>query len=264
MIPKIIHYCWMSGDIVPEQFSRCMDSWHKALPDYEFMLWNYDRFPKGQSKWVDDAFDRKMYAFCSDYIRLYALYNYGGIYLDMDVEVVRDFGSLLRLNTMVSCQNKLKGLELAAFGVEKGCTWVKVLLDEYDKRNFLDEMGNCDDEPMPYFVERILKKNGILLKKVCGCEEALEINDAKVIPVLPSEYLSPKSFLENKIESTENTCCVHHFAGTWTDRPGYELMEQKFWNHLGLPNFFILSRLLNLFTMRSNFWGKYKKKRKGL
>lgn len=264
MIPKIIHYCWMSGDEIPDEFARCMDSWHKVLPDYEFMLWNYDRFPKGQSRWVDEAFDSKMYAFCSDYIRLYALYNYGGIYLDMDVEMVKGFGELLQLKTMVSGQNKLEGLELAAFGVEKGSMWVKTLLDEYDKRKFLDEMGNCADEPMPYFADRILKNKGFIIKKVGGSEVVLDINHDKIIPVLPCEFLSPKSFLENKVESTENTRCVHHFIGTWTDRPSYELIEQKFWNHFDLPNKFYLTRLLNIFTMRSNLWGKYKRKRKRL
>lgn len=253
----------MSGDAIPERFLQCMDTWKKVLPDYKFMLWNYDRFHRGQSRWVDEAFDRKMYAFCSDYIRLYALYNYGGIYLDMDVEMKKDFGSLLHLKTMVSEQNKLAGLELAAFGVEIKSKWVKELLDEYDKCFFADEMGNCDEEPIPYFADRVLKQNGYVLRKVGDLQMALEIKDDKCIPVLPCDYLSPKSFLENKIEETENTCCIHHFEGTWTDRPYYELLEQRFWNSIGLPNKFYLTRFLNIFTMRSNLWGKYKRKRKG-
>ena len=87
MISKIIHYCWLSNDPIPADLQKCMESWKKYLPDYEFMLWNFERFPKSQSKWVSDAFDNKKYAFAADYIRLYALYNYGGIYLDMDVEI---------------------------------------------------------------------------------------------------------------------------------------------------------------------------------
>ena len=90
MIPKIIHYCWLSNDPVPENLQKCMDSWKRYLPDYEFMLWNFDRFDKKSSLWVEQAFDNRKYAFAADYIRLFAIYNYGGIYLDMDVDGLRD------------------------------------------------------------------------------------------------------------------------------------------------------------------------------
>lgn len=254
----------MSGDPVPQRLQEYMDSWRQILPDYEFILWNYDRFPKGQSQWVDEAFEKRMFPFCADYIRIYALYNYGGIYLDSDVEVLRDFDDLLRLKTMVSGQNKLRGLELAAFGVEKGCDWIKVILDTYNTRKFIDENGNYNDEPMPYVVDDILSAHGYSLVEVSSVEEAMQVNDAKSIPVLPSEYLSPLSYLENKMDTTRNTRCIHHFVGSWTDKPKYEVLEQQFWNSIGLPNQFYLTRLLNIFTMRSNLWGKHKRRRKGL
>ena len=76
MIPKIIHWCWLSDDPIPASLQKCMDSWKVYLPDYEFIHWNFQRFPKGKSKWVDEAFANKKYAFAADYIRLYALYNY--------------------------------------------------------------------------------------------------------------------------------------------------------------------------------------------
>jgi mannosyltransferase OCH1-like enzyme len=74
-----------------------MDSWKKHLPDYEFMWWNFERFDKNSSLWVKQAFESKKYAFAADYIRLHALYNYGGIYLDTDVEVLKSFDDLLDL-----------------------------------------------------------------------------------------------------------------------------------------------------------------------
>ena len=115
MIPKIIHYCWLSNDPIPDDLKSCMDSWKKYLPDYEFILWNFERFPKDKSKWVRDAFDNKKYAFAADYIRIYALYHYGGFYLDMDVEVVKPFDPYLCLVTMIGYENsKAKGLEVAA------------------------------------------------------------------------------------------------------------------------------------------------------
>lgn len=264
MIPKIIHYCWMSDVPIPERLQNYMNLWRQKLPDYEFILWNYTRFPKGQSKWVDEAFAKRMFPFCADYIRMYALYNYGGIYLDSDVEVLNNFDDLLQLKTMVCWQNKLRGLELAAFGAEKGCKWIKLILDTYDTLSFIDENGNYNDEPMPYVVDDILRANGYSFINTSSKEEALKINEEKNIPVLPSDFFSPLSYLENKMDTTRNTRCIHHFVGSWTDKPNYEVLEQRFWNSLNMPNKFYLTRLLNIFTMRSNLWGKYKRRRRGL
>lgn len=83
MIPKIIHYCWLSDDPIPESLQKCMNSWKEKIPEYEFKKWDFTIFPKSESKWVEEAFDNKKYAFAADYIRLYAVYNYGGIYMDM-------------------------------------------------------------------------------------------------------------------------------------------------------------------------------------
>ncbi len=85
MIPKIIHYCWLSSEPYPEKIQNCIDSWKKILPDYEIKLWNMNNFDINSIDFVKEACSVKKWAFASDYIRLYALYNYGGIYLDSDV-----------------------------------------------------------------------------------------------------------------------------------------------------------------------------------
>ena len=110
MIPKVIHYCWLSGDPIPEKLQRCMDSWKKFLPDYEFVLWDLERFDIKTSQWVKEAFEARKYAFAADYIRLYAVYNYGGIYMDMDVEVVRPFDDLLASPYILGLESE-KGVE---------------------------------------------------------------------------------------------------------------------------------------------------------
>ena len=84
-IPKIIHYCWLSGDPYPELVQFCMQSWKEKLPDYDFVLWDKSHFDIHSVPWVEQACSAKKWAFAADYIRLYALYNYGGIYLDSDV-----------------------------------------------------------------------------------------------------------------------------------------------------------------------------------
>jgi len=120
MIPKIIHYCWLSDDPVPEKLQNFMKSWKKYLPDYEFMKWDFKRFPKDKCAWVSEAFDNKKYAFAADYIRIYALYNYGGIYLDMDVEVLKSFDDLLSLPYFLCYEEDGQGPEVAAFGAGGG------------------------------------------------------------------------------------------------------------------------------------------------
>ena len=112
MIPKIIHYCWLSKDPIPKDMQMFIDGWYEKLPDYEFMLWDFNRFDIHSSQWVKEAFSKKKYAFAADYIRLYALYNYGGIYMDMDVEVLKSFDPFLKLKTMICFENSKQGLEL--------------------------------------------------------------------------------------------------------------------------------------------------------
>lgn len=127
MIPKVIHYCWLSGDPIPEKLQRCMDSWKKFLPDYEFVLWDLERFDIKTSQWVKEAFEARKYAFAADYIRLYAVYNYGGVYMDMDVEVVRPFDDLLASPYILGLESE-KGVEAGVFGAERYSLFLKKIL----------------------------------------------------------------------------------------------------------------------------------------
>lgn len=101
-----------------------MDSWKKFLPDYEFVLWDLERFDIKTSQWVKEAFEARKYAFAADYIRLYAVYNYGGIYMDMDVEVVRPFDDLLASPYILGLESE-KGVEAGVFGAERYSLLVK-------------------------------------------------------------------------------------------------------------------------------------------
>lgn len=253
MIPKIIHYCWLSNDPIPEKLQKCMASWKQYLSDYNFMLWNFERFPKSQSKWVSDAFDNKKYAFAADYIRLYALYHFGGIYLDMDVEVVKPFGPFLSLHTMLGHENsKSHSLEVAAFGVEKHSSWVKTCLDFYDTRKFVNIDGSFNVQPLPGVISRCLERNGYILKDVKNIEAAKCLLE-KIIPIFPCDFFSPKSHVSGKLERTSHTVSIHHFAGSWL--PWYFRYEQLFWHKLGIRDLRFCLRFVNLIkhgTVRSS------------
>lgn len=106
MIPKIVHYSWFSGDSYPEHLKACMDTWKKVLPDYEFVLWDAKRLAECNNVFANEAVSVRKWAFAADFVRLYAVYHYGGIWLDTDVELFKSFdpflndGSLSEESTM--------------------------------------------------------------------------------------------------------------------------------------------------------------------
>lgn len=236
MIPKIIHYCWLSDNPIPKDMKRYINDWKEKLPDYEFMLWNFQRFDIHSSDWVREAFDKRKYAFAADYIRLYALYNYGGIYMDMDVEVLKSFNLFLELDTMICFENGRMGLEMATFGVCKGSTWVKKCLEYYEGRHFIKEDGSLDMITLPHIIQHRCLKNKYRLIPVSSVNEALVAEKSELnIPVLASDYFSPKSsFKSDKIMLTENTVSVHHFSGTWL--PWYSKLEKRICNAVGVES----------------------------
>lgn len=140
MIPKVIHYCWLSGDPFPADIQECIDSWKKFLPDYEIVCWDTKRFDMDSCKWVKQAFEAGKYAFAADYIRLYALYHHGGIYMDSDVLVYKPFDDLLKLPYFIG-EDFVHCFEPAIIGAEKHTAWVKDVLDRYDGLEFVKKKG---------------------------------------------------------------------------------------------------------------------------
>ncbi len=218
MIPKIIHYCWLSDNPIPAEMQEYMDSWRKLLPDYEFMKWDFNRFPKNKSIWVSEAFDNKKYAFAADYLRLYALYNYGGIYMDMDVEVLKSFNPMLELKSMLCYETvELKGhgpsIEAATMGVEKHSQWIKDCLDYYEGRHFVLPNGKFDMRILPLIIMEILTKKYTV--KLVENIEAAKCVSANIIPILPAKYFSPRNYLTLEDKITPETYSIHHYTGSW-------------------------------------------------
>src|SRR5699024_3155952 len=123
MIPKIIHYCWFGGNPLPEKEQKCIASWRKYCPDYEIIEWNENNFDINQNMYIKQAADEKRWAFVSDFARLDVIYRFGGIYLDTDVEIIRNLDPLLRNKAFVGIDN-VTGEEYSintglGFGAEK-------------------------------------------------------------------------------------------------------------------------------------------------
>ena len=198
MIPKIIHYCWLSDDPIPQEFKDYIEGWHKKLPDYEFIKWDFSRFDKNSSAWVAEAFDNKKYAFAADYIRLYAVYTYGGIYMDMDVEVRRPFDDLLNKPLMMAYERpKEPWIEAGCFGAEKNNEFIGKCLERYKNRHFIKEDGSFDLRPLPQVMRAVRKKYDINLE------------------LYPWFYFTAKSYDTGVETPTHETYTIHHFAGSW-------------------------------------------------
>lgn len=236
MIPKLIHYCWLSGDPYPEKIKHCIDSWKKILPDYELILWDTKRFPLEKCAWVKEAYDAKKYAFAADYIRLYAVYNYGGIYLDSDVEVFKRFDNLLSLPYFVGKEGFDNRIEAAAFGAEKGTDWVKRCLDYYEGRRFLMPDGAYDTKVMPDIVNEIISSN-YSIKEINSIKDfSLEKDVFNLFPndwFCANVHMTPTSIEPTYIIS-DKTYCVHHFANSWLKLNKYKIWLKRFLMKLGV------------------------------
>lgn len=224
MIPKKIHYCWLSDDPMPEKILKCIESWKRFLPDYDLVKWDLNRFPLSKNDWVREAFENKKYAFSADYIRLYALATEGGIYLDSDVEVLRSFNDLLEYPYFICKENSPQGIEAAIIGAEKNTPWVVECLNYYKGRHFIDENGKAQTAVLPSILkECILNKFEVRFID----SPSHFIYDDKIVCVLPTDYFSPKNYVTKKIAITQNTYTIHHFAGTW--QPLWKRIILKIW-----------------------------------
>lgn len=207
-IPKTVHYCWLSGDPFPEDIQRCIDSWKKQMPDYRFKLWDKNAFDCNSVLYTRQALEKEKYAFASDYIRLYALYTEGGIYLDSDVEVFRSFDDLLE-RPGFTCFESGRRIGAWIFASEKGNPLFKKLLEYYDGRAFYNESGEMDLTPNTVPVTKILVE--------CGLKPENRLQNLENITVFPEEYFCPKNPWTGKIVKTENTYAMHLFKGAWND-----------------------------------------------
>jgi hypothetical protein len=158
-IPRIIHYCWLSGDPKPEIVQSCMESWQRHLPDYEIVCWDKNRFDVESVAFVKQACEARKWAFAADYIRLHALFHHGGVYLDSDVRVFKSFDPFLHHAAFSSVEfhpemfnESIKkgstaglGIEAAVIGAEKHHPWIEHLLDYYTDKKFINDPDFYDN-----------------------------------------------------------------------------------------------------------------------
>lgn len=246
MIPKTIHYCWFGRGEKPESVRNYINGWHNMLPDYTFKEWNEDNFDVNSNRYVKGAYECRRFAFVTDYVRLYALYNEGGIYMDTDVEVLSTYNPFLHLSAFSGFETD-GNVPTGIMAAEKGSLWAKELLSGYDERIFILPDGTQDTTTNTTVITRYMVEKGLILN-----------NQYQDFPGLctmyPSEYFCPKDHRTGKIRCTPNTVCIHHFAGSWLNQNTFSKMRHamkiKMTQLLGEKISILLSDLVTLRIFR--------------
>ena len=238
-IPKIIHYCWLSGDELPQRVKDCIESWKTILPDYEIVLWDMNRFDVQSVPWVKQACEVRRWAFAADYIRLYALYNYGGIYLDSDIRMLKSLDPYLDHGGF-SCiewdekeylypanrKNNNNGIniEFALIGAQKGHPLIKAFMEYYETRDFIVN-GEMDMEPMPRPMTPIAQKYGFD-RSTYWNHQVLE-GDFHIYPYDFCPGRNNTFFNEPMV--THNSVAFHLHHTSWTNyKVGYDKLHSPY------------------------------------
>ena len=207
MIPKIIHYCWFGNGEIPEKDKKCIESWKKFCPDYEIKLWNESNYDIKKNKYMYQAYQSKKWGFVPDYARLDIIYNHGGIYLDTDVEIIKNIDFLLDNKGFAGYEHPdIVALGLG-FGAEKGNSIIKKMMDVYDDVEFINEDGSFNLLPSPSYSTKTFVDEGFKL------DGNLTIKDG--FCVYPMEYFCPRDYRSGKCNITDKTCSIHWFNASW-------------------------------------------------
>jgi len=224
MIPKKIHYCWLGGKELPEDAQMCIDTWKKILPDYELICWNENNFDINSVDFVKEAISVKKWAFAADYIRLYAVYTQGGVYMDTDVIVKKSFDKFLKHSFFTAIEvndpktsNALLGgskeevrkylLQSAIFGAEAGNKYIKSCMDWYKDKHFILPDGSFFNKYVaPDIYAEVAEKYGLQKK-----DTLQDLGNGMVI--YPSIV-----FTNDRYGATKETYAIHWWKGTWRDK----------------------------------------------
>ena len=216
MIPKTIHYCWFGRTPLPDKAKICIESWKKFMPDYEIKEWNEDNFDVNIIKYTAEAYKLKKYAFVSDYARFWILYHYGGVYFDVDVELIKPIDDILARGAFMGCEkpefkldslNPATGLGMAA---PVHHPFYKIVLHKYQNKHFISWSGQITDTVV-YIVSRLFEhkmqiqhENGIIF--------------SENIYIYPHEYVCPLNYYTGELTITPNTRSIHHYHASWVTK----------------------------------------------
>lgn len=230
MIPKVIHYCWLSSDPLPLEAIECIQSWKINMPEYKIKRWDMSSFDCSSHPFVAEAIANRKWAFACDYIRCYALFVEGGIYLDSDVfvrnrfdfaldnkafsaiesypdlmQVIKEEGRVDSYGNKVNPDEDIHGIQIQAaiLGSESGHPFFRDCLDYYDSHSF-DYVWNHKPRLIsPIIMANLAVKYGF---KYLNEEQALDDG----FRLYGTQVFAPQPWFAD-----EKTVAIHCCNGSW-------------------------------------------------
>ncbi len=193
---------------MPALAKKCIKSWKKYCPDFEIICWDESNFDFSQNRYVKEAYAAGKWAFVSDYVRLFVVHEYGGIYLDTDVELIKSITPLLKGDGFMGFDEKGIVATGLGFGAAAGNKIIYEMLKDYESIPFIFEDGTPDLTPCPDRNTACLKRLGMDVENTDQTFMGMRF--------LPREYLCPMDYYTGKKSITENTYSIHHYCASWT------------------------------------------------
>ncbi len=248
MIEKVIHYCWFGGKEKPELATKCIESWKKFCKDYKIVEWNEQNFDINSNLYVKQAYEAKKYAFVTDYVRLYALYTEGGIYMDTDVMVLKPLDEYLDNASFSGFESKTK-IPTGIMASEKGNPLFKELLSYYDTAKFIREDGSMDMTTNVEIITNMLSPKGFIPNG--------EFQVVDGFALYPQNVFCPLHKKLNDKKYMKDTATIHYFAGSWKSEATKKRENSLWWKLVAGPGRIVSKIMKKIFGKR---WEKAKDK----
>lgn len=242
MIPKKIHYIWLGDKPKTDLVLKCIASWEKFLPDYEIIEWNDDDLTNINNDYVSEAISAKKWAFASDYLRLYALYHQGGIYLDTDVQITNSLNPFLHHDFFIGYESYKDSFcpMSAVIGSKPYNNIIKDLLDEYKKLHFITIQNTYDLTPNTV-------RFGYYFNKKFDIPFPSDTDNLTILD--KNSFIYPYHYFCNQLDNKKNYT-IHHYNGSWID--GYARRDKFSFFNFRITRFKRISKKNNVMPLWHN------------
>ncbi len=234
VIPKVIHLCWFSGDKYPVEIKRCLRSWRRILPDYTIKLWDAEAARSLGCDYINEALDRRRWAFAADAVRFYAVYLEGGVYMDSDIMLYSRFDEYMPVNGCTVFREVAPWFYLqAAFIIgEKGNRFCKDMVDFYTSRHFVNPDGTTDETISPLRMFEVAQSHGL---RADDSEQHID----GYLSVYPTERLLPcRSYGGRR----DRSFGIHTIYGSWRKRSLGRRIEIKLKHYISVIKYYVFRK----------------------
>lgn len=216
---------------------KCIASWKKFCPDYEIIEWNEDNIDISDCEYAQEALANNKWSFLSDYVRYKVIYEHGGIYLDTDVELIKNFDPLLTNSCYFGFENNSQVNSGLGFGAEPKHTVISEICDVYRSMKLFLEDGSINRDIVTVVTTKVLLKHGLIQENT--------LQHLSDVTIYPTEYFAPKNYNSLKTIITENTYSIHQYVASWQTKKQRIRHKKEVWKDfiVHIPNLIILSVL---------------------